>query len=503
MANLEFYNAALKKFRETYGMPEYDLKEMEIIDMQFRFINNTDGSTPAQKYARLVADTASKYFESLTEIQVEGVKNLAGFDATKFVEDFEELAKARYESELDEINADTMTRKPREGATKKELERALNPRVNEFNKTLPDLWAYHLKIGHTKIDKAQRVTDNLLDKMFSSDTPKEELEGTLKNIVAMHEAMKQVRQSRKGIRGFFWKLFNREQNNKEKEILEKLDSNIEQFGNDYDIAGIRNDLTSKNLWGHDVNANVEEKSTEKKVEPSKVEKEKIEDLSLDRVPAETVSFADKMRPELQNGKFVKNFANGLIVRMPADENGTLLGEDQVQELENNRKVKELAEKLDEFNAEYDEKIENGEEPQSAMESYVNNVALLSYDIVNNMPRYNSVEDKSAATQIMTDYIMKNYSPVVDAPEALGIYANGYVLMNYSELVFSTGTDPYKVGWAKTQYYKAVDTYRKVEEQEKELATKLNNDINKNEIKEQSEVKTEGKAIEDPKLNNVK
>ena len=52
MPNSKLYEDALTKFRNTYGMPEYDLKALETTDMQLAFFNNSKGNTPAEKFTR-------------------------------------------------------------------------------------------------------------------------------------------------------------------------------------------------------------------------------------------------------------------------------------------------------------------------------------------------------------------------------------------------------------------------------------------------------------------
>lgn len=122
MANPQLYEAAREKFRNTYGMPRYDLKELGNIDKKFTFLNNTENSTSAEKYVRLASITVRKYFESMTDLQAGGTKKLKSFSASKFLQDFEELAKASYESELE--GEDKGNRQPYAGAKKRRSEKS-------------------------------------------------------------------------------------------------------------------------------------------------------------------------------------------------------------------------------------------------------------------------------------------------------------------------------------------------------------------------------------------
>ena len=153
MANPQIYEAALEKFRKAYGMPKYDLKDLETLDLKLAFVNHTDGSTSAEKFTRLVATTASMYFESMTNLQVDGAKKLKGFDAAKFLQAFEELAQARYESQLE--GEDQGERERYAGAKKEDIKKAIQARANTFNKPLPTLWKDQMKNGYLKIEDAR------------------------------------------------------------------------------------------------------------------------------------------------------------------------------------------------------------------------------------------------------------------------------------------------------------------------------------------------------------
>ena len=92
-------------------MEDYDLGKTIETDKKFRFLNDTDGSTPAQQYSRLAADTMASYFESATKLRENGTPTLHGFNYSRFIDDFEKLVDAKFRSELDDAEKPERTHK--------------------------------------------------------------------------------------------------------------------------------------------------------------------------------------------------------------------------------------------------------------------------------------------------------------------------------------------------------------------------------------------------------
>ena len=301
MANPQLYEAAREKFRNTYGMPRDDLKELGNIDKKFTFLNNTENSTSAEKYVRLASITVRKYFESMTDLQAGGTKKLKGFSASKFLQDFEELAKASYESELE--GEDKGNRQPYAGAKKEDLKKAFKARVAAFNKPLPNLWKEQMQSGYLKIEDARMTMNALFDKLTAKDAKKEELGGALKDIIAEREAVRQLRESRKGFRGFFWKLFNREQNNQEKDLLELLEYNVNALQDTYhyDVDGVFSEATQETPWGENAfyRTGARDFSSEKEIKAQEVDSKQVDGSKLDETRIQITD--DQLKADV-NGK---------------------------------------------------------------------------------------------------------------------------------------------------------------------------------------------------------
>lgn len=253
MANPTIYTEALNKFRAEYNLPDYDLEKEIAADNVTRFFNNKSIGASAQQYERLAANAALKYFESSTTFQEKGSQQLKGFDHSKFIADFEALMQARYDSKLED-GVEAEKRTPFDGSDKEKLKIAINASANKVNKPLAELWADKLKSGTYKFKDLNSTVATQSSILFTANEKTEEHVRIFRDLVASREAVRELRASRKGIRGFFWRLFNREQNKQEKDLLASLDSQINQLGElkGYDVNSALHDATNVTTWGKDL-----------------------------------------------------------------------------------------------------------------------------------------------------------------------------------------------------------------------------------------------------------
>ena len=201
----------------------------------------------------------STLFSALTsyiagKVKIESGKSheLPALNVRDFVTEFDKVIHA-IRSDAAEAERTEYTHRKFEGMP---LDRVANEAwarvVPRYNKTLPTLWKDQMKRGHLKIEDARRATHSLFEKLTDKDAKKEELTGELKNYVAAREAMRQLRESRKGFIGFFWKLFNREQNKQEKDLLGILEVGVNALQGplyNYDVDGIFFEATRETPWG--------------------------------------------------------------------------------------------------------------------------------------------------------------------------------------------------------------------------------------------------------------
>ena len=157
MANKAIYENALQKFKNEYNLPDYDLEKEIAADNVARFFNDQSIGASAQQYERLAANAALKYFESSTNFQKNGTQKLVGFNHSKFINDFEALMQARYDSKLED-GAEAEKRTPFDGSNKETLKTVINASANKVNKPLAELWADKLKSGTLKFKDLNSIS---------------------------------------------------------------------------------------------------------------------------------------------------------------------------------------------------------------------------------------------------------------------------------------------------------------------------------------------------------
>ena len=344
MANPQIYTDALDKFRAEYNLPDYDLEKEIAADNVTRFFNNKSIGASAQQYERLAANAALKYFESSTTFQKNGSQQLKGFDHSKFIADFEALMQARYDSKLED-GVEAEKRTPFDGSNKATLKTVINESAHKVNKPLAELWADKLKSGTYKFKDLNSIVAVQSNTLFAAKEKTEEHVRIFRDLVASREAVRELRASRKGIRGFFWRLFNREQNKQEKDFLTSLDSHINQLGktNGYDVNSALHDVTNVTTWGKDL-----------------LERSNAVDLSIDK--REPEKFPINVEEEVsENKETVKEEVKEVKEEVKEEEYEYSYGIDDYVELdpervreweqiraENQRKIDELSVRIEQI-----------------------------------------------------------------------------------------------------------------------------------------------------------
>lgn len=255
MPNSKDYAAELKDFQRKYNLPDYDLNTLASLDKKFYYLNNfltndTAGHDPASEFTSWLGKTLSVYFERNTTANDSG-KYMSSFKPKEFLTDFDRLADAKYRSELKEY--DEHERKKYAGARNRDIKRVLTNSLKDMNKTLPTMWKDKLKKGTIKAIDLQAHTMNIMDIVRNPQADKTGLDEKITTVVAAHEALKQLRESRKGIIGWFWKQFNKDRNEIEKVSLGIFETAVNELrDNGYDVDKIAADLTGKTVLGLEV-----------------------------------------------------------------------------------------------------------------------------------------------------------------------------------------------------------------------------------------------------------
>ena len=254
MPNPKIYETELARFRKKYNMPEYDLNNVVAIDQKFQYLGSflnkdTVENKPAAQFINWMSRTLGMCFEANTNVKANG-KYI--FYPQEFLRDFEKLASAKYHSELKD--GEEPQRKKYAGASRRDLKQVLLNNFDELNKTLPTLWLERLKKGSMDLDNMQAITDKSnLELMANAAFNREKMNNHLTNVVAAHEAMKQLRESRKGFWGWLWKFFNGERNEKEEAYFEKLKTQVSTLKIvKYDVDGKIKEISDTTVLGLEV-----------------------------------------------------------------------------------------------------------------------------------------------------------------------------------------------------------------------------------------------------------
>lgn len=151
------------------------------------------------------------------------------------------------------------------------------------------MWKERIRSGSMKIEDMSNITNSFYTQLAPVDmdeVDKTQLQNELKTIVAAREAMMQVRETRKGFFGFFWRIFNREQNKAEVNYLGRLQAQIAMLEQkEYDIDGVTNEINGNNILSREIPGatnvkEVEYEGLENKIRLGDQIKNDIEEVSV-------------------------------------------------------------------------------------------------------------------------------------------------------------------------------------------------------------------------------
>ena len=226
----EAYLAEQKKFNDTYGL-EFSLEEYLAVSKKFRYINNftmerTPSDTPLGAYCGALSKVLSTFAENKSKLEIGKAYDGSDFDIGKFIEDFEKVAQARYESELPE--GELPTRKPYEGANFEKLATAALDSIKAYEKPLATVWANRILNNKISLDQMKSFTDDAIRNLEDAD-PSDlgDKRKDLNNVVRARRMMQTVRKHR----GRFWRAmpWNWWRNSQEKAYLKALDDKIAEY----------------------------------------------------------------------------------------------------------------------------------------------------------------------------------------------------------------------------------------------------------------------------------
>ena len=364
MANTAIYEQALQEFNTKYNLEGYDLQSIQKFDEKFRYLNDflmdkTIGSNSAEQFVVWATKTLKAVLETNSKYNEKG-EYLPSFSLKQFVKDFDNLANAQYLSTLEE--GQEPNREPYAGATLEALGKSFAANCGKFNKTLPSLWAEGLKNGTMDLGALETATNTAYDKLMDDANDKEKMNGELTNVIAAHEALKQLRESRKGVVGWFWKLFNRTRNDQEKELLKDLGYKIDRLAaKGYKVNQAQVAITGKTLMGQEV----VKASQKEAVKTAETTKSASKSMHIKPV-------ADKIIAIYNDNNLKGEMAEELMEKLPDNGQSPSQRKHGYTML-----VSQLASNTFELNEQFDEAIANGGDPNKEMAKVVKEVFKLA------------------------------------------------------------------------------------------------------------------------------
>ena len=428
MPNPQIYTDALKNFTDKYGLENYDYANLATVQKKNSYIdeflmNSPTGRGAAGLFTALAAETMSLYFKNATKLNENG-KYMSSFNLNDFLKDFDDLAQAKYVSELKE--GEEPKRPKFAGATPKQLSRALAKDYGKTNKTLPTLWFERLDSKKMSVDQIQGITNNAIDLLFAEDADKDELQGQLVNVVAAHEAMRKLRESREGFIGFFWKLFNRDLNAKEEAYMNLLTDAVSELKtNGYDVDKVRRELTGKTVMGNSVK--VEAKA--KKAETAKTNPKKTKKTAAKIGPT-----AERADFRINDGYHARELAADLYSELPHNGQNDNMAKYYLASVY----IKNVLKEVSKLNENFDKEIANGKDPKKAFEAVVRGTFRKCLIYSKTYERNNKENILPGAT-IMTKGILNTFTAAAFYPKDFGSLVEDYVDQNvalYKNIVAS-------------------------------------------------------------------
>ena len=287
------YEAAYAKFNAKYNIThniqlEYNgAKQIASAD---DFFTDTSSEVDVQNlYMSTLSSALISYIGKKVKMESGNNYDLSNFDLYDFITEFDEVINAIRSDEAD-VEHTEYTHKKFEGLP---LDRVANEAwarvAPTFNKPLPTMWKERIRSGSMKIEDMSNITNSFYTQLAPVDmdeVDKTQLQNELKTIVAAREAMMQVRETRKGFFGFFWRIFNREQNKAEVNYLGRLQAQIAMLEQkEYDIDGVTNEINGNNILSREIPGatnvkEVEYEGLENKIRLGDQIKNDIEEVSV-------------------------------------------------------------------------------------------------------------------------------------------------------------------------------------------------------------------------------
>ena len=392
--------------------------------------------SPMNNYVALLINTFSDAVKAKIKIDENANYDVAStIDLIAFIERFESIMKLRQEeTEYDR------ERKAYEGANYKKLVKYVMDSTKDLNQAICWTWAEDVVKDEMSYKDSKAITDGAIAALdalpqgaeFGADN-----EAQLVNVYFAMKAMEMVRQQR----GFFFAIFSFRINRREKEYFNQLVAAKNRYqAKGYPIAELQQ------MAYQPVMKECYEKAEKNLVaQKDYAQQEKTRKEALRNMP----KAVDVARPRLQDDQFKEKVCQEILQKLPKCRFDHATQKAMMDAMLMNL----LLNTVNEGNQDFDRAVAEDGNLHEVMLNGAREVFITAYSYVSTLG-YMDMSKGLAAAQIITDVIMKNYSPILIDEQKYAQFGEGYFLNH--ELDLEEVMDVMDI---QDQFDKALNIYR--------------------------------------------
>ena len=428
-------------FNNRYGtkltMAQLDHPPQKRLDnVSALFSAPTAKRSPMNNYVALLINTFSDAVKAKIKIDENANYDVSStINIISFIERFESIMKLRQEeTEYDR------ERKAYEGANYKNLVKYVIDSTKDLNQALCWTWAEDVVNEKMSYKDLKAVTDGAitaLDALPQGAELSVENEAQLVNVYLAMKAMEMVRQQR----GFFFAIFSFRINRREKEYFNQLVAAKNRYqAKGYPMAELQQmayQPVMKECYENAEKSLVEQK---KQAQQEKKRKEVLRNMP---------KAVDVARPRLQDGQLKERVCQEILQKLPKCRFDHATQKAMMDAMLMNL----LLNTVNEGNQDFDRGVAEDGNLHEFMVNGAREVFITAYNYASSLG-YMDMPKGLAAAQIITDVIMKNYSPMLIDEQKYAQFGEGYFLNNQLDL-----EEVMDVMDTQDQFDKALDMYR--------------------------------------------
>ena len=429
----------IKRFNVRYGaklsvnrLDNALQKKSEYIDRLF--LDKKSKNAEWKNYVAGLIQTLDESIKAKIKINNQADYDVSKISLVSFIQEYEAIMQERKEET--EYGKE---RTPYEGENYKGLVQYLVDSTKEYDQALCWIWAEDVVNEKLSISDMKAVTDRAiadLDRLNAEDNFGEQERDKLANVYWAMKAMEMVRQQR----GIFFKIFSFRINGREKEYFNQLVSAKDRFiAKGFPVAELQK-VAYKSVM-KDFYEDVEKGFKAQQQETQKQKSEKIRNIP---------KMAETIQPFTQDFTLKGKAVGEIVAKLPQCR-----WEKELQRTMFSATMMDaLIKTAQEANKMFDEGVSKGENPHDLMVYQVKTVFQEAFLFTGSLGYMDmNPEKKILAAQVMTDVIMKHYSPVAIDGENYVEFAQGYMFKDLDAFKEVTGLDSNDTCFtnAKTMY----------------------------------------------------